>query len=246
MRTIISEDKIDLGIMASREGESKILSAIDKNGFANIVFVTGKSQIETLNNLVKADIPWNKVNIFHLDDFIGIPNTNKASSENFLRKYLLSKIQSPLSYTPINATSKDIEAEVKRLNSIMQDHPLDIAFICIGENGHLAFNDPPADFDTKDPYIIVELDKKSRRQQVSEGWFQNLEETPKQAIAMSINQILSAKTIICSCPDQRKAKAVNSALFEDISPLNPASTLRTRKECYLFLDRQSACLFFKK
>ncbi len=245
MRTIISEDKIDLGIMAAREGEAKIKLAIEQKGSANVVFVTGNSQLETLKNLIKADIPWEKVNIFHLDEFIGIPASNTASSENFLKKYFLSKICQPLSYTPINGVAKDINAELKALNTKMLDYPLDVAFICIGENGHLAFNDPPADFDTKAPYIIVNLDRKSRKQQVGEGWFKSLDEAPEMAITMSINHILSAKSIICSCPDQRKAKAVKSCLFEYITPLNPASCLRTRQECYLFLDRQSSCLVFK-
>jgi 6-phosphogluconolactonase/Glucosamine-6-phosphate isomerase/deaminase len=245
MRTIICEDKIDLGVVAAREGEAKIKLAIEKHGVANIVFVTGNSQLETLKNLVNADIPWDKVNIFHLDEFIGLKSSDPASSVHFLRKYFLSKIGTPLSYTPINGNAKDIAKEVEELNLKMKDYPLDVAFICVGENGHLAFNDPPANFDTKDPYIVVDLDRKSRKQQVSEGWFKTLEDVPEKAITMSINHILSASSIIVSCPDRRKAKAVRSCLFEDINPLNPAGAIRTRQECYLFLDRQSACLVFR-
>lgn len=244
MRTIICEDKIDLGIMAASEGEAKIKQAIVTNGVANVVFVTGNSQLETLKNLVQADIPWDKVNIFHLDEFVGVAPTDQSSSEHFLQTYFLSQIKAPLSYTPINGHVADIKAEVKELNAKMAKYPLDVAFICIGENGHLAFNDPPADFDTKDPYIIVDLDVKSRRQQVGEGWFKTLNDTPHKAITMSISEIISSGSIICSCPDRRKARAVKSCLFDDISPLNPASALRSKKECYLFLDRQSACLVF--
>ena len=137
-----------------------------------------------------------------------------------------------------------MEETIKALNDTMREHPLDVAFICIGENGHLAFNDPPADFDTKDPYILVELEKRSRKQQVSEGWFRSLDEVPVKAITMSISQILTAKHIIVSCPDQRKAKAVAACLFEDISPLTPSSVLRNAASCSLYLDRLSSCLVF--
>ena len=126
----------------------------------------------------------------------------------------------------------------------MREHPLDVAFICIGENGHLAFNDPPADFDTKDHYILVELENRSRKQPVSEGWFSNLDEVPVKAITMSISQILTSKNIIVSVPDTRKAKAVAACLFEDISPLTPSSVLRNAASCSLYLDRLSSCLVY--
>lgn len=242
MRVTICDDKIDLGYLAAKQGAQNIISTIRDRGTANVVFVTGKSQMEMLANLVKQDIPWDKVNIFHLDEFIGLSKDHPASSSSFLAQNFLKYIPKPLSYHPIDGNTKDLDKTVADMNAHMKDHPLDVAFICIGENGHLAFNDPPADFDTRDPYIVVDLEKRSQRQQVSEGWFSHLEDVPCRAITMSIHEILSARFIVCACPDQRKAKAVAACLYEDITPLSPCSSIRRRKECSLYLDRQSSCL----
>ena len=149
------------------------------------------------------------------------------------------------SYTPIDSDESRLEKTVGKLNALMASHRLDVAFICIGENGHLAFNDPPADFDTRDPYIVVDLEKRSRRQQVSEGWFRTLDEVPTKAITMSVSEIMRSKHIIVSCPDQRKAKAVASCLFDDITVLSPAAALRMSPDCSLYLDRLSSSLVFK-
>ena len=167
-----------------------------------------------------------------------------SSSYSFLNEYLLSKIGKVKSYHPIDSCKDNVSKTIEALNKELNAHPLDVAFICIGENGHLAFNDPPADFDTTDPYILVNLERRSRKQQVSEGWFKNLDDVPEEAITMSVSQILSSKHIIVSCPDQRKAKAVAACLFEDISPLSPSSALRYAASCSLYLDRLSSCLVF--
>ena len=194
MRVTICDSRKELGRLAAREGASDINKAIEERGEANVVFVTGKSQVETLLNLAKAPVDWSKVNVFHLDEFIGLKKTSVSSSRFFLNEFFLKHISKVKNYYPIDSSEAKLDETVRALNALMKDHALDVAFICIGENGHLAFNDPPADFDTKDPYIVVDLEKRSRRQQVSEGWFGTLDEVPVKAITMS-----SGQTVIKSC-----------------------------------------------
>ena len=244
MRVTVCDTKKELGALAAKEGALYINEAIAQRGEADVVFVTGKSQVETIGRLTEEDIDWTKVNVFHLDEFVGLGQTSKASSRFFLREHLLSKVGSVKSYTAIDGDEAKLDTTVKNLNKIMKEHHIDVAFICIGENGHLAFNDPPADFDTKDPYIVVELEHRSRIQKVSEGWFRNLDEVPTMAVTMSINEILSSKHIIVSCPDQRKAKAVASCLFDDITLLSPSTALRKAYDCSLYLDKLSSALVF--
>lgn len=244
MKVTICDNRKQLGYQAAQEGAYFINQAINERGEANVVFVTGKSQVMTLFHLTQQNVDWTKVNIYHLDEFIGIEQSSMASSYSFLNEYLLSKIGKVKSYHPIDSHKDNVSKTITALNKELNAHPLDVAFICIGENGHLAFNDPPADFDTTDPYILVNLERRSRKQQVSEGWFKNLDDVPEEAITMSVSQILSSKHIIVSCPDQRKAKAVAACLFEDISPLSPSSALRYAASCSLYLDRLSSCLVF--
>ncbi len=243
MRITICEDKLELGTQAAILGRHHIKSTILKKGRANVAFVTGSSQIETLKALRSLDIDWSHVNAFLLDEFIGLEDGHKASSETFLKENFLNYIPQIGSFHPISR-SKDYEKTLQKMNELMKEYPIDVAFICIGENGHLAFNDPPADLDATDPYIVVELEKRSKRQQVSEGWFDSIDEVPEKAITMSINEILSSRVIICACPDQRKAKAVASCIFDDITPSSPCSSIRRRTECTIFLDRQSSRLVF--
>ena len=244
MKVTICDERRELGLQAAKEGAQYINFAIKEKGEANVVFVTGKSLVMTLSYLTQEAIDWKYVNVYHLDEFIGIKKTSIASSYSFLNEYLLSRVGEVKSYHPIDSDEANVEQTISNLNQELKSHPLDVAFICIGENGHLAFNDPPADFDTTDPYILVDLERRSRKQQVSEGWFRTLDEVPEKAITMSISQILSSKHIIVSCPDQRKAKAVAACLFEDISPLSPSSALRFAASCSLYLDRLSSCLVF--
>ena len=206
MRITICENKIELGAQAAAMGRYHINAAIQKQGRANVAFVTGTSQMEMLKALRSMEIDWSKVNIFLLDEFIGLEDGHKASSETFLKENFLNYIPAIGSFHPISR-DKNTSATLKKMNKLMKDYPLDVAFICIGENGHLAFNDPPADLDVTDPYILVDLERRSRRQQVGEGWFKSIDDVPSEAITMSIKEILSAKNIICACPEQRKAKA---------------------------------------
>lgn len=242
----INEDRKMLGEQAAKLGAEHIRKTLEEKQYCNIAFVSGKSQIRTLDSLSKEkNIDWKRVNVFLLAEFVGLEKGHIASSATFLKEYLLKNIGEVHSFNEIDPDPEKVKTTVKNLNRLMKDYPLDIAFICIGENGHLAFNDPPADFDTKDAYIAVELEKRSRRQQANEGWFKNVNEVPEIAITMSVYEILSARHIIISCPDQRKAKAVAMSLFEDITPLAPGTALRRGEDVALFLDRQSSCLVFK-
>ncbi len=245
MRIVICEDKIDLGFQAAKLGAEKIAKAIEKNGKANVAFVTGNSQLQTLKNLRTADIDWSRVNIFLLDEYVGVSKDSKASSIVFLKENLLDYLGEIGSVHPIGNEADRIEENLKSINRTMADYPLDVAFICIGENGHLAFNDPPADLYNTSPYILVDLEKRNKRQIINEGWFRSVEDVPDQAITMSISEILSSKSIIISCPDQRKAKAVAMAIYDDISPMSPCAMVRRGEDVDLFLDRQSACLILK-
>ena len=182
--------------------------------------------------------------MFHLDEYIGLPETAPASFRKYLKERFLNLV-SPLKASYLVNGETDPEEECERLNQIITDHPIDVAFVGIGENGHLAFNDPPADFDTVSPYIVVDLDEKCRLQQFNEGWFPSLAEVPKKAISMSIKQICISKMIICSVPDSRKAEAVKNTLENKVSNNDPASILQTHANCLFILDKSSASLLSK-
>ncbi len=245
MLITICDDKNALGEQAAARGGWLIRKAIAERGECNVAFVTGTSQVATLKALaLESKIDWTKVNVFLLDEFIGLERGHKASSSTFLYENFLNLISGVNSFHAICPDADKIDETLKNLNDTMKNHPLDVAFICIGENGHLAFNDPPADFDTKDPYILVELEDRSRRQQANEGWFKSINDVPKTAITMSIHEIMSSKHIIVSCPDQRKAKAVAMCIYDDLTPLSPCTAIRRGNDTALFLDRLSACLVF--
>ena len=181
--------------------------------------------------------------MFHLDEYIGLPEHHNASFRKYLKERLVDKVN-PGKVHLIKGDARDPEKECNRMSWLISQEDIDIAFVGIGENGHLAFNDPPADFETEKPYIIVDLDQKCREQQVGEGWFQNIEEVPDQAISMSIKQILKSKNIICVVPDKRKAEAVRNCLSPNapVSPMHPASILKTHPHTWVFLDEKSASL----
>ena len=231
-----------LGQAAAREASSIIRAAIELQGKACVVAATGASQFEFLDALALApDVEWKRVTFFHLDEYVGISDSHPAS----FRKYLRERIAEPLlpgAFHFINGESKDPQAECRRLGELISRHRVDAAFVGIGENCHLAFNDPPADFETKEPYIVVQLDEQCCRQQVDEGWFKSLEEVPRHAISMSVRQILNSQHILCVVPDQRKAEAVRNCLERQISPDYPASILRHHPRTTLYLDYDSSSL----
>lgn len=241
MEISVFSDPIALGQQAGKIGAQLIRSAIQSQGFANIILATGTSQFETLKQLLQEkQVDWSRVTVFHLDEYIGIPITHRASFRKYLKERFFDQVNVK-AYHLIDGEHNP-EQECKRLSGIIEQHPIDVAFVGIGENGHLAFNDPPADFHTKEPYIIVELDEACRMQQLGEGWFPDLASVPKRAISMSIQQIIRSKNIICSVPDLRKAQAVKACLEGEVSPMHPASILQNHGDCRIFLDSSSSSL----
>ena len=208
---------------------------------ARIVVATGASQLDFLGALTGAgNIDWGEVEMFHLDEYVGLPLNHPAS----FRKYLFERFITKVGITRYHFLdgNADPKETIRRVGEALQGAHIDVAFVGIGENGHLAFNDPPADFQTEDPYLIVKLDEACRRQQVGEGWFADISEVPPKAISMSVRQILKAKELICVVPDGRKASAVKACLEGEINPMAPASILRTHPRATIYLDMESARL----
>ena len=245
MEIRIFETKQEMGKAAAEKAAEILKKTIEEKGKATFVAATGASQFEFLENLTKiSSIDWSKTVMFHLDEYIGLPEDHPASFRRYLKERLIDKVHPGIVYL-INGDTRDPEKECERLNKIINEKEIDVAFVGIGENGHLAFNDPPADFEIEKPYIIVDLDEACRRQQLGEGWFKSLDEIPKRAISMSIKQIMKSKNIICTVPDERKARAVKNCLEGEVSPYYPASILRKHKSVFLFLDKDSAKLLKK-
>lgn len=244
MEILISDTKKELGKAAASKGAKLIRTAINKRGETNIILATGVSQFEMLKQLVRENIDWSKVKGFHLDEYIGLPESHPASFRKYLKERFVN-IVSPKEFNYINGET-DPDHECKRLGNLIRKRTIDVAFIGIGENGHLAFNDPPADFETDKAYITVQLDEKCRRQQMGEGWFPQLEDVPSEAISMSVKQIMRSKAIICSVPDARKAQAVRDTIEKKVTPLVPATILKQHKAAWLFLDKYSASLLKNK
>jgi len=241
MNICIYENTDCMGARAAESGARAIREAISARGEANIILATGASQFTMLQHLVaERGIQWSKVHVFHLDEYVGLPITHPASFRRYLKERFENKIEGLGSFTYVNGDAEPLYEEIERLNEAIRRRPIDVAFIGIGENGHLAFNDPPADFETSEPYIVVELDEACRRQQVGEGWFSGLAEVPSRAISMSIQHILASSKIVCTVPDTRKRDAVRMALSAEISPSAPCSILREHPDCTLFLDYPAA------
>ena len=243
MEITIAEDKQSLGNRAAASGAATIRAAIKNRGWANIIVATGASQFEMLAALVEEPgINWSRVTGFHLDEYIGITINHPASFRRYLWQRLVSRLPVPMRQFHFIDAETHPGKECARLGNIISTHPVDVAFIGIGENSHIAFNDPPADFETPAPYLVVDLDEACRKQQLGEGWFADFTEVPKQAISMSVKQILKSSTIICTAPDARKATAVRDAVEGSLSPDCPASALQEHDNCQLFLDTAAATL----
>ena len=243
MNLIISATKVELGQQAAAHAARELRAALENNAPARLIVATGASQFEMLDALVAApEIDWERVTIFHLDEYAGMSEVHPASFRRYLRERFIDRLPAPPAvFHAINAEG-DLEAECARLDALISTAPIDVACIGIGENGHLAFNDPPADFETKKPYLVVELDQECRQQQLGEGWFPDLAAVPKSAISMAIRQILKSKTLVISVPDERKARAVKNAVEGEVSSLAPASILQTHSDATLYLDQASASL----
>jgi glucosamine-6-phosphate deaminase len=237
----VFEDRAALAPVAAAHAASAICRAIDAKGTARVVAACAASQFEFLEVLVRhSEIDWNKVVLFHLDEYLGVPMTHPVSFCKFLQDHLVS--QTGIGQVHLLDGMGD-PAEVLRLaNEAISAAPIDIAFLGIGENGHLAFNDPPADFETEQPFLVVALDQACRQQQVNEGWFEKLEDVPTQALSMSVRQILKARELLAVVPGHRKAEAIAACFGGEITPLAPASILRTHADATVYLDRMSAAL----
>ena len=236
---------LDPDVMAKVAADSAaqiLRDAIQRRGRASFVAATGASQFNFLKYLVAAPgIAWERMTMFHLDEYIGMSADHPASFRRYLRERLTSKL--PIGTVHfIAGDAPDLAVELTQLNRAISSTSIDAAFVGIGENGHLAFNDPPADFETEHPYIIVTLDDACRRQQFGEGWFKTFDDVPREAISMTVRQIMKAAHIVCTVPDKRKAQAVKACLEGEIGPMFPASILRTHPSCHLFLDKESAGL----
>ncbi len=238
----VFHDRLSLGRAAADQAANAIRHAIRERGRARIVAATAASQLEFLDALTKTpDIDWKKVEAFHLDEYIGLPISHPGSFRKMLLEQLVHKT-GIVNYHLLEGDARDPAAVVRELGKEISSAPIDIAFLGIGENGHIAFNDPPADFDTEDPYLIVTLDEACRQQQVGEAWFENISQVPERAISMSARQILKAREILAVVPDMRKAKAVKACFEGEISPMAPASILRRHNNATIYLDDASASL----
>jgi len=237
----ILTDRESLGRAAADHAARSLRRVIRDQGNARIIAATGVSQFEFLDALTsEPEIDWGRVEVFHLDEYVGLPITHPAS----FRKYLFERLIHKAGITRYHLLDGDGDAQssIRQIGNKLQSKPVDIAFAGIGENGHLAFNDPPADFKTEEPYLIVDLDDACRQQQVNEGWFSKLTDVPKKAISMSVREILRAKEIIVVVPDTRKAHAVKCCLEGEVSPMVPASILRNHSNATIYLDTDSAAL----
>ncbi len=231
----------ELGQVAAKEASAVIQAALQERNEACLIVATGTSQFQLLDALVEHPIEWSRTVFFHLDEYVGLPEGHPASFRKYLRERIVEKVR-PGEFFFIQGDHPDPLSECARLGALIGGYQPDLALVGIGENGHLAFNDPPADFETAEPYLVVELDEACRRQQLGEGWFSTIEEVPEEAISMSIRQILKAEKIICSVPERRKALAVKNCLEGQVSPQHPASILRRHPNTVLFLDAGSASL----
>lgn len=240
MQLIISNTKEELGVKSAIHTANLVKEAIKKQGYARILLSTGASQFPFFLEFVKQDIDWSKVEMFHLDEYVGISEDHPAS----FKRYLLDRfvnIVKPGKVCLINGL-KNPEEEIKRITALLREKPIDVGLIGIGENAHIAFNDPPADFDDENAYKIVTLDERCLLQQVGEGWFKSVDETYKRAISMTCKEIMKCKNIISVVPYKVKNEAVYKTLTLDLSPLVPATLLKKHENFSLYVDSDSASL----
>ena len=240
MQIVIRDDPAQMGMQAAADGAVLIRQALETKGSATIIVATGASQFTMLEQLVREKgIDWSRITGFHLDEYIGLPLSHPASFRKYLKERFVDLV--PLKeFHYIDGEVQPADEECRRLAAAITEHEVDVAFVGIGENAHLAFNDPPADFETESPYLIVDLDDACRQQQHGEGWFPTFDDVPKQAISMSVQQILKSKAIVCTVPDERKAEAVATSVEGPVTPDVPASILQNHSQTSLYLDRAAA------
>ncbi|HRR34929.1 MAG TPA: glucosamine-6-phosphate deaminase [Kiritimatiellia bacterium] len=242
MTVHVSKDSDEMARAAAADAAAALKQAVEERGEARLIVATGASQFGFLQALTQAPgIAWPQITAFHLDEYVGLPAAHRASFRAYLRQRFVGALPTPLrAFVEVDGEAADLAAECDRLKQWIDAAPIDVACVGIGENGHLAFNDPPADFEAEAAYLVVTLDEACRRQQVGEGWFASLDEVPKQALSMSIPQIMKSRHIVCTVPDARKAEAVRGAVEGPVTPLCPASVLQRHPSCALYLDSASA------
>ena len=240
LKVKVFDNKDELGKAAAVSVAQKLNETISEKGFANLILATGASQFEFLEHLQKQEIDWKRITVFHLDEYKGMSITHPASFRKYLKERILDKVQ-PKQVYYLGGDAPDIDAEVTRYEELLKNHPVDVACIGIGENGHIAFNDPPvADFNDPKLVKIVELDEACRKQQLGEGWFPSFDDVPTHALSLTIPAIMSCKHISCVVPDERKANAVFNTINAKISTACPATILRKHESTVLYLDKNSA------
>lgn len=241
----IFEDKTSLAKAAADQAATAVTGAIRDRGKARVIAASAASQFEFLEALTNTPgIDWKRVELFHLDEYIGLPMSHPASFCKFLQERLIGKA-GITSYHLLNGEENPVRV-IRETSKFLRAAPIDVAFVGIGENGHLAFNDPPADFETEEPFIVVNLDEACRLQQVGEGWFKDLSTVPTQAISMSVRQVMKSKEILAVVPDARKAHAIKACFDGEINPMAPSSILRTHPNATVYLDTHSAALLSRK
>lgn len=242
MKVILSKDHIELGRKAAKLTAELLNKAIGENGYARLILSTGASQFSTISALVEEEVDWSKVEMFHLDEYVNIPLTHQASFVKYLQERFVDKVGN-LKAVHFVDTTKGTDEIIEKLTFELNKAPVDVGLIGIGENAHIAFNDPPADFENSNAYKVVTLDNACRNQQLGEGWFATFDDVPKQAVSMTVQQILKCKNIISAVPFKVKAKAIHDTLITDgVTNLVPATILKTHPNTTIFVDSESAAL----
>ncbi len=246
MHIKIYQNPDELGANAAQFCRDLLNRAIQKQGNARLLLSTGASQFDTLKHLITLDVDWSKVEMFHLDEYIQLPETHIASFRKYLKERVAQKLPVPFKAVHYVNGEGDVKANIAALTHEIRKSPIDLGLIGIGENAHIAFNDPPADFNTREAFIVVNLDDKCKNQQVGEGWFKTIDDVPKQAISMSVYQIMQCKTILSCVPYPVKANAIKMTLENDLTNQIPATILKQHGDFHLYLDRESASLIDAK
>lgn len=240
MKMFCLKNPAELGKVAAAQTADLLNKAISEKGYARLALSTGASQFDTIKSLILEDVDWSKVEMFHLDEYVGLPESHPASFRKYLKERFVQHVNLKKAWF-VNGEG-DVQENIKQLTQEIRKEPIDVALIGIGENAHIAFNDPPANFDTKEAYIIVNLDDNCKKQQVGEGWFATVDDVPKQAISMTVYQIMLSKVIISCVPYKVKAKAIKDTLENDTTNMIPATILKTHPDFNLYIDEDSASL----
>ena len=245
LKVYACENRTIMGELAAKDISAKINELLATKPEINMIFAAAPSQNDVLKSLAEdKTIDWTRVNAYHMDEYIGLDKDAPQGFGNFLKEHIFGKVPFQ-SVNYIDITAADPEKEAERYGKLLKANPTDIVVMGIGENGHIAFNDPPADFDTEAAYKVVTLDERCRKQQVGEGWFATIDDVPKQAISMCVKQIMSSRCIVTVVPHAVKAEAIKNTLAQDINNMVPATSRESHPHWDLYLDADSAAGFLK-